>query len=441
MPRATATVAEPSVPLPRIRLRTVLAITLVAALSLWVKPRAASAWRLHTLANRYADYAACVAGPTGPSALRDNPTQFAELMRRRIVTARPGDRPFATCQKQAEGLELSASVIEAHGKKAEDFVEYGGVAADRAAKVGPVNGEATLSSVLVTTDTLSSLAQGAWPFVRSGYTRLMKPSSHTAEAVHPVEAPRPGIGSGLPLRRSRYRAVSADGKSLVARFGSGANVEAFRSTDGGITWGPTAVAQGASVVDGCHAGDTGHSFVLTFDDAAAHLLVMSVGPDRTPFPADLSSASAKLVGAACDARALVVALREPTVGAPDGVGPVVLKHCPYAAACTTIAPPDFGSRGLGTQVDVARVDGTTVVSSYANGLTRVSSSRDQGRTWAPPVVAFDVAAVQQEGMDLPAPVRMLSAGSRIFLYGGSKRSEDAYWLLASDDHGASFHAL
>ncbi len=441
MPRATATVAEPSVSLPRIRLRTVLAITLVAALSLWVKPRAAAAWRLHTLANRYADYAACVGGPTGPIAMRDNPTQFAELMRRRIVTARPGDRPFFSCQKRVEGLDLGVGIIEAHGKKAEEFVEYGGIAADRAAKKGPTSGEATLSSVLVTTDALSTLAEGAWPFVRSGYTRLMKPSSHTAEAVHPVEAPKPGIGSGLPLRRSRYRAVYADGNALVARFGSGANVEAYRSTDAGVTWTPTAVSQGASVVDGCHAGETGHSFVLSYDDSATHLLVMSVGPDRTPFPADLASASAKLVGAACDSRALVVALREPTPGAPDGVGPVVLRHCPYAGACTTIAPPDFGTRGLGAQVDVARVDGTTIVSSYAHGVTRVSSSRDQGRTWAPPAVAFDVAAVQQEDMELPAPVRMLSAGSRIFLYGGSKRAEDAYWLLASDDHGASFHAL
>lgn len=443
MPRATATVAAPPVTLPRIRLRSVLALGMALGLGLWVQPRASAAWRLHTLANRYADYAACVAGPTGPTALRDDPERFAELLRRRIVTARPGETPFAGCEKQARGLDVSASVAAAHRLEAQDFVEYGGSAADRARAPGASAGEASLASILVSTDRLAELAHGAWPFVRTGHARLMKPSSHTSEAVHPVEAPAPGIGSGLPLRRSRYRTTFLEGDGLLVKFGSGANQEAFRSADGGVSWQAASVPHEAAALDGCQADARGKAFVFTFDGPARRVIVMSLGPERAPFPADLASADAKVVGAACDAKALVVALRESASqgSASPGEGErVVLRLCPYAAACTTLAAPDFGKRGLGLDVDVARVDGTTVVSSQAHGVTRVSSSRDQGRTWSPPAVAFDSAVVREDGLEMPAPVRMLTAGSRLFLYGGGRRSEDAYWLLVSDDHGASFHA-
>jgi hypothetical protein len=261
---------------PKIRLRVVLAVGLVLALGLWVQPRARAAWRLHTLANLYADYAACMAGPTGPTLLRDNPTQFAELLRRRIVNARPSDHPFAGCDKLVLGMELGSSAAAAHHRRAEEFVEYGGAAADRAAvQPGQTAATASLAALGASTDTLAELAAAAWPFVRSGYTRLMKPSSHAREAVHPAEVSQPGIGSGLPQRRGRYRSVQATSLGLLASFGSGANLEAYRSTDGGLTWQQAPAGRAAESADGCPADAHGRSFVFTFDDAARRAVVIS----------------------------------------------------------------------------------------------------------------------------------------------------------------------
>jgi hypothetical protein len=442
MPRAMAPAHVPVAP-PKIRLRVVLAAALVLGLGLWVHPRASAAWRLHTLANLYADYAACMAGPMGPTLLRDNPTQFTELLRRRIVSARPDDHPFAACEKLVVGMGLGSSALAAHQRRAEDFVEYGGVAADRAAaQKSASTGNSSLSALGASTDTLAELATNAWPFVRSGYTRLMKPSSHTREAVHPAEVAQPGIGSGLPQKRGRYRSVQTTESGLLATFGSGANLEAYRSTDGGLTWQPGPAGRAAESADGCPADAHGRSFVFTFDDAGRRVVVISSGPDRAPFAADLADAEARVVGASCDATGLAVALLPNARGvAPRAASGVVsLKLCPYAQPCIDLAPPDFGEGGLVYPVDVARVDGTTVVSKFAHGVTRVSSSRDQGKSWTPAAVAFDSASVREQGLELPPPWRLLGAGKRLFLYGGGTRADDAYWLLVSDDAGASFRA-
>jgi hypothetical protein len=364
-------------------------------------------------------------------------------LRRRIVSARPTERPFAACEKLVLGMELGSSAIAAHQRRAEDFIEYGGAAADRAAsQKGVASGHASLAALSASTDTLAELATAAWPFVRSGYTRLMKPSSHAREAVHPAEVPQPGIGSGLPQRRGRYRSVQASEHGLLASFGSGANVETYRSTDDGLTWQATPAERTAELSDGCPADAQGRSFVFTFDDAARRAVVISSGPDRAPFAADLADAEARVVSSSCDATALVVALLPNARGvSPRAAGGAVsLRLCPYAKPCIDLAPPDFGESGLVYPVDVARVDGTTVVSKFAHGVTRVSSSRDQGKTWTPAAVAFDAESVREQGLDLPAPWRLLRANSRLFLYGGASRADGAYWVLVSDDAGASFRA-
>ncbi len=442
MPRAMTPAAVP-VAFPKVRLRVFLALGLVLGVALWVEPRARAAWRLHTLANVYADYAACMAGPTGPTLLRDNPAEFIELLRRRVVNARPSEKPFSSCDKLVQRMGLAPAAADAHHRRADRFVEYGGVAADRAAVASSgATSDDTLAALSASTDTLAELARSAWPFVRSGYTRLMKPSSHVREAVHPAEAPTPGIGSGLPQRRARYRWSRATERGLVASFGSGANLESYVSTDGGLSWESTSADAAADSVDGCPADTQGRAFVFTFDDTARRSIVMSLGPDRAPFAADLADAEARVVGASCDATALVVALLPNARGvAPRAAsGPVELKLCPYGAACFTLPPPTLGKEELSYPVDVARVDGATVVSRYAHGTTRVSSSRDQGRTWTPAVVAFDAASLRDHGLELAPPWRLLRAERRLFLYGGSGRAEEAYWLLVSDDQGASFRA-
>lgn len=435
MPAATAPVAAEALR-PPVRLRTLLAVGLAATVGLWVAPRAKAAWRLHQLANSYADYAACMAGPTGPGLLRDNPTEFARLVARRLVSARPDESPFRSCVALAEQGGADHPSLRAHELRAEEFVEYGGIAADLAAQGARA---ATLADLAVSTQTLAGLAERAWPFVRSGYTRLMKPSSHAKEAIHPVGAPDPGVGTGLPARRTGYRAAARRKDAFVAAFGAGANLSAFRSTDKGVTWAPTGAAAAAEFADGCPVDDQGRYFSFSADGDGGKTVVMSLGPDSAPYAAELFGDEHRIVAATCDSRALVVAFTPAST--PKGVArPVKLRLCPYHKPCSDMPLPNWGRRGLVYPVDVARVAGSTVVASAAHGVTRVSSTRDDGRTWTPPAVAFDRDSGEREGLSMPAPWRLLAVDGRVLLYGGGRKPEDAYWLLVSDDHGASFRA-
>lgn len=433
MPAATAPVAGEAFR-PPVRLRSLLALAVVVAAGVWVQPRAHAAWRLHHLANSYADYAACMAGPTGPALLRDNPVGFARLIERRLVGAGPEETPFKACAGLAERGGADHATRRAHERPAEEFVEYGGVAADRLDPSGH-----SLAHLAVSTDTLAELAARAWPFVRSGYTRLVKPSSHAKEAIHPVAAPDPGIGSGLPARRLGHRAAAARSGAWVAAFGSGANLSAYRSTDQGVTWQPARPGEATEFADGCPVDDQGRSFSFSADGVTGHTVVMSLGPDSAPYAADLADEKQRIVAATCDSRALVVAL------VPEGVEAEEprrgdLRLCPYRKPCVPMRLPDWGERGLAFPFDVARLDGTTVVAATAHGITRVSSTRDDGRTWTPPAAAFDRESGAREGLEMPAPWRLLAVGGRLLLYGGGRKSDDAYWLLISEDHGASFRS-
>jgi hypothetical protein len=85
------------------------------------------------------------------------------------------------------------------------------------------------------------------------------------------------------------------------------------------------------------------------------------------------------------------------------------------------------------------VRGATILAWERHGITRVTSSRDDGRTWTPVAVAFDAAehpAVRARR--LRAPARLLPLGERVLLYGGAERADQDYLLLVSDDLGASF---
>lgn len=432
MPAATAPVADEGFRLP-VRLRTLLALALVAAAGVWIYPRAQAAWRLHHLANSYADYAACMVGPTGPALLRDNPDGFTRLLERRLVAARPGEAPFQACAGLAERGGADPATLRAHRRNAEQFVEYGGIAADRLDGSG-----FSLAHLAISTDTLAELASQAWPFVRSGYTRLVKPSSHAKEAIHPVAAPDPGIGSGLPPRRG-HRAAAARSDAWIAAFGAGANLSVYRSTDQGVTWQPARPTQGTDFADGCPVDDQGRSFSFSVDGSTGHTVVMSLGPESTPYAADLADEGQRIVSATCDSRALVVALVPEEVEA-QAPRPGQLRLCPYRKPCVPMQLPDWGERGLVYPFDVVRLEGATVVAAMAHNITRVSSSRDDGRTWTPPAVVFDRESGSREGLEMPPPWRLLAVAGRVLLYGGGRKSEDAYWLLVSDDQGASFRA-
>src|SRR6187549_3802749 len=130
---------------PPVRIRTVLAVLLLGLAGYTIYPRAVAAWQLHGLAAAVADYALCMVGPTGPSLIRDNPDEFAKLVRRRLVTAPADDRPFNECAELARTVTTSEAVFDAHGARATDFQEY---------DAGYGSAERTLAQVRVTSDPL-----------------------------------------------------------------------------------------------------------------------------------------------------------------------------------------------------------------------------------------------------------------------------------------------
>jgi hypothetical protein len=79
-----------------------------------------------------------------------------------------------------------------------------------------------------------------------------------------------------------------------------------------------------------------------------------------------------------------------------------------------------------------------VLSQAQEGVVRAISSRDEGRTFTPPVVAFDAAEYRELVTGRRVPGRLLALGDRLLLYGGAAKSSEAYLVLASDDQGVSF---
>jgi hypothetical protein len=412
---------------PPIRLRFILAFGL-GALALWsLWPRAVAAWRLHALATTTADYALCMVGPTGPSLLRDNEVQFRRLVRRRIVTARADERPFAACSTGAKELTGSVEVERAHLATAWSFVEYGGAAADQAA--AGHKGQLGLDDLRVTTRSLAALAQQAWPIVRTGYTRLVKPTSRAKEALHPVEPARPAVGQGLPAWGARYRAVREIDGGFVLAMGQGANLSAYRTRDGGKTFRPVSVHHPAveAIAGTCPAGDRSYRFSLSADGETIQL--SSFGPEGLVAVTPVTGSQRRLYSSACDARALVA-----VSAAPRG-GDSTLHLCHYGARCELLPPPRFSGveRALRQPLDVI-----TILAITTHGVVRVASSRDDGRTWTPLTVAYDDDDQQELRVHARVPSRLLALGRRVLLYAGSTQPSQTYSLLISSDYGASW---
>jgi hypothetical protein len=100
--------------------------------------------------------------------------------------------------------------------------------------------------------------------------------------------------------------------------------------------------------------------------------------------------------------------------------------------------PDPALGTIRLPADVARVSGTTVVAVSQQGIVRVASSRDTGRSWTPFSVAYDAGEKLPEAMGLPAPGHVLALDDHLILYGGGRKSDQAYLVLRSDDGGASW---
>ncbi len=433
-PALSAPVPQAPAGAPPLRLRKLLALAVVALIAWGLYPRARAAWALHSQATVLADYALCMAGPTGPSLLRDNPSQFKRLVRRRLIYSAAGERPFERCAEGALSLTGSTRIERAHRATAWSFVEYGGPAS---ATTGAARRAAvSIDNLAVTTRPLAELARDSWPFVRDGWTHLVRPSLGAHEATHPVDLPRPAVGRGLPAWRARYRALHAARGALVLAVGRGANLSVYRSTDSGVSWSPASLREPglASFAERCAAQDGARSYTFTTSQDGRRTLVTSLGPDGAPQSADLAPASMTVVSAACDEDALVAALT------PADSRQVAFELCPYRQPCRPLATPAFEGVGARPQLplDVARLDGATILAVTMHGIVRVASTRDDGRTWTPYSVAFDPEAHPEVRTSVQAPVQLLAAGKRVLLYGGSNRPADTYPVLISDDLGAAW---
>jgi len=411
--------------IPAFRLRYLLAVGLVLSVVVWAYPKGRAAWQLHNLAVTYSDYALCMVGPTGPRLLREAPDAFRELARRRLVASAPAKAPFQRCEHFVEKMPLEHSALRLHSTQAQQFAEY---------HVAPsAETHSSVDQLQVPVEPLEALAEEAWPFVRSGARALMKPSSHAKEAAHPSTPALPGVGSGLPSARHSYRSTAAFGDTVVAALGSGANGQVLISKNGGVNWERGGSRLAGEIRDRCAADDEGRAFTLSRMNDGQRI-VLSHGPAGAPQVALLGPGEEKIAAIACDESALVAAL----VLEPDETGhrPVRLRLCPFRRPCEDIRLPSTGAQKLYYPVDVARMQGDTIVSRTSGGLTRVSSTRDEGRTWAPWVVAYDEQVAR---LGTAAPFRLLVVGDSLLLYAGASNG-GSYPLLESADHGASFHA-
>jgi len=412
-----------------VRLRTLLLLGLLAWGLSSVYPRLQAAFRLHDATVAIADYALCMVGPTGPASIRDRPSDFERLVRRRLVAAGPGERPFAKCGKAAAKVTGKVEVERNHALPAGDFREHG-------------HGTRPLSELGVSVAPLADLAELAWPFARGGYTKLIKPSLGALEAPHQPAPARPGLGKGLPARGDLYRSVWKEGSGFAVAMGFGSELSLHATSDRGISF--KSLGRREALIEAhaerCASPDGAQIYRLApREDGAAQLVFFSSGETASSTAeerqgstsSELSPMAERVLAVACDERSLVSLSVDRER--------FRLRGCPFGGRCAELPVPALVlEAGPGTAVDLAKLKGVIVVSVAAPAIVRVVSSRDEGRTFTPPIVAFNAAEYPDLVEGRRTPTRLLALGERLLLYAGAAKSTEAYPLLASDDQGVSF---
>ncbi|HVY27815.1 MAG TPA: hypothetical protein VHB79_14770 [Polyangiaceae bacterium] len=418
-PRPAVPAAPPA---PPFKLRFLLVVLGVAALIWSGYPRMQSAFRLHDVTVAVADYGLCMVGPTGPTLIRDRDADFQRLVRRRLIASAPGDRPFHRCAKLARTITGQIEAERMHDLSAAEFREYSG------------RGR-SLAELGVSAAPLAQIFADAWPFARGGYTQLIKSSLGAAEAAHVPAPPRPVAGRGLPAKSGLYRNVWREGSGYGVALGAGSDTALFVTADRGVTFRP--LARHGDVLEThaerCTSVDGRKQYRLAprEDGSAVQVQFNLEGTDG--LGSELAATSERVLGTGCDERSLVAltAEREQKLH---------LRLCPFGGRCGELPLPAALEGANAAAVDVAKLKGTVVLSVAQDGVVRVLSSRDEGRTFTPAVVAFDAAEYPELGLGRRAPTRLLALGERLLLFGAPVKGSDAYPLLASDDQGVSFRA-
>lgn len=411
----------PAAPAPPLRLRFVLLLGLVALAMSSLYPRMQAAFRLHDSTVAVADYALCMVGPTGPTLIRDRPRDFQQLVRRRLIATEAGARPFNRCAKLARSVTGSVEVERTHTLNASEFREYSGRGT-------------SLSELGVSAAPLAQLAREAWPFSRHGYTQLIKPSLGAPEAAHVPAPARPVLGRGLPARSGVYRNVWREGNAYGVALGAGSDTALYATSDRGVSFRPMA-ARGEVMdrhAERCESQTGRKQYrVSPREDGGAQQVLFALEAGA-PVTSELAPISERILGTACDERSLMALTADRER--------LHLRVCPFGGRCGEQPLPATFASAAAAGVDIAKLKGTVVLSHAQEGVVRVVSSRDEGKTFTPPVVAFDAAEYPELLTGRRVPGRLLALGERLLLYGGAAKSSEPYLLLASDDQGVSFRA-
>ncbi len=409
-----------------VRLRLVLALLVVGLAVRWFVPRASAYWRLHDAATHLSDYAVCMVGSVGPELLWERPDDFWSMARRRLISSPPDARPFAACVPYAEAF---ADVVEherAYQAKAGEFVEYQTTQAHAA--------PFSLGDLRISTARFAALVDDAWPLLSKSPRQLLRPSLHARSAPVSLELPEPVRGRGLPAANLGYAAVKALEDGYLMATGRDANLTAYWSRDRGQTWSQTNPEHLSRELrlGSCALAGSSTSFRLS---ASGDLLQLeSWQQDQRGTSVALAPAEQRMLAFSCDAQAAVA------IFADEARDLVTFRLCPAFNHCRDLPTPAAlaGASPSSLRLSAARARGATILAVTHGGIVRVFSSRDDGRTWTPPVVAYDSS--ESRLADGDTPTRLLSLGGRVLLYSGAVPSRRDYAVLASDDLGASWRA-
>jgi len=391
------------------RLRWVLFLILTGAFVLLVVPRATAAWRMYSVGPAAADYALCMAGPTGAELFLSSDGDFRRLLRRRLVSSGAAALPFARCAKLAVLLGGSPRLVSALSAPASAFREW-------------ESGTATafsLEDLDLGVDVATVLYRRAWPLLQGEPGRLLKPS-----------LVKPAWGRGLPDRTSWQRATLVEGQQAQVTLATGTRFTTYSSSDG-YAWREVPRSRAAHV-ERC-GGPTGpFSAQVGVQPASRAISVRTFRGQLLVYETEAVPAAGELIATSCDDRGLALLMRV--------AGESRMGLCPYQQRCREMNLPTLGAELKVGQypLDMVRLDGTTVVAATMGTVVRVASTRDNGLTWTPFSVAFD-AGEWSAGTYPELPRHLLALGSKVLLYSGYRQARGAYPLLISDDSGASFH--
>ncbi len=391
----------------------------------WGLPRARAAWRLHDLAVLFADYGLCMGGPTGAVLLRDQPSEFWKLIRRRLVAAPGNECVFAKCATLAQRLTGLNSLGVLHGAQAKEFAEWG----VPSATLG-------LQPLRQAMPDLSDLAEGAWPFLRSSVAVLVKPSLGAIEAMHPVGTAQPGTLVGLQLEGRIFRSRRVTDRGWFVVTSNGHDTRAVRSRDRGRKWTSTSPWQSAlqGTGDRCSSDGSDRAFGLDEHRPGSGPSIVYYDHDTRTGQSWLGGPNHQVISLGCDENAGVAITQ-------FDKGNLGIWLCIFDQSCKPLpTPPIFEDSSAGG-IDVARTRGSIVIAITQGSVVRVVSSRDDGRSYTPFTVVIDHDECSSTPHSDYSPANLLAIAGNLILTQEATSDKIHTLAIVSNDFGASWHAL